>query len=259
MHILLTNDDGIHSPGLAAMAEACLNRGHSVIIVAPAEQQSAASQHITLSSPLLVRSVPWEGADAFAVQGTPADCIRLSRPLSDKPVDFAFSGINDGWNAGSAVFYSGTIAAAREARMCGLKSFAVSIDISASEEMRLHLAFLALDLAEKLQPMEWPRMSLISLNAPSLPPAQLKPLAYAPLSSAYYLDQYEQRISPRNQRYFWLGKGLNTESHLPGTDMDLLEKGHTTLSLIGSWQDDCTWLKQTLGHLPSDNSDVKPD
>ena len=258
MHILLTNDDGVRSAGLASMAAACQDRGHSVVIVAPAEQQSAASQRITISSPLLVRSVPWEGADAFAVQGTPSDCVRLAGQLSDRPVDFVFSGINDGWNASGAVYYSGTVAAAREARMCGLKSVAVSIDVGATEEMRLHLAYLALDLAEKLQPLEWPRMSLLSLNAPALPPVRLKPTVYAPLSNAYFHEQYERRISPRNQCYFWLGKGIGMEPHLPGTDMDLLEKGHVTLSLLGGWQDDSAWLQQTLGQIPPNEPDQGP-
>ena len=246
MHILVTNDDGIQSAGLETLARVCLERGHRVTVAAPATQQSAASQRITISTPLMVREVPWTGARAFAVEGSPADCARLGLRLAEEPADFVLSGINDGENAGCAVFYSGTVAAAREARMCGVKAMAVSLDWRGTEEMRTHLAGLAVRLAEQFQPLEWPRMALLNLNAPALPPEELKPLKVCPLSDAYFLDQFEKRMSPRGQLYFWLGDGMTMEPHRPGTDLDLLEKGHVTLSLLGGWQDDASWLEQNL-------------
>ena len=106
MHFLLANDDGIQAIGLRALSQAILERGHSVVVCAPQTQQSAVSHHITLFAPLMMREVPWEGdnAKAYSVAGTPADCVRIAQMLTDKPFDFAFSGINNGENAGTAVF-----------------------------------------------------------------------------------------------------------------------------------------------------------
>ena len=115
MRILVTNDDGIHSVGLKALAEAAIRRGHQVTITAPNSQCSANSQHITLTQPLLAHEIAWPGATALAIDGTPTDCARIAPFIVDEPFDFCLSGINNGENAGSAVYYSGTVAAAREA------------------------------------------------------------------------------------------------------------------------------------------------
>ena len=151
MHFLLTNDDGIEAVGLKALSIAALERGHKVTVCAPLTQQSAVSHHLTLSAPLIVREMPWENAKAYAVAGTPADCARLGRLLSDEPIDFVLSGINNGENAGTATYYSGTVSAAREARMCNMPSMAVSIRYNADERTRLALARLAITIAERMK------------------------------------------------------------------------------------------------------------
>ena len=250
MHFLLTNDDGIEAVGLKALSAAALERGHTLTVCAPETQQSAASHHLTLSSPLMVREVSWEGAEAYAVAGTPADCARMGLLLSGKPIDYVFSGINNGENAGTAVYYSGTVSAAREARMCNLEAMAVSIMTGADDEMRLHLARLAVRLAEQLQGKPLPRLCLVNLNAPALPPAQWKELRMAPLSDAFFLDSYEKRVSPLGHAYFWLEEGLKIEPHRPGTDMALLEAGHPVLTLLGGYQEENGWLASNLQDLP---------
>lgn len=246
MHFLLTNDDGIEAIGLRALSEAAQERGHTVTVCAPETQQSATSHHLTLSSPLMVRDVPWKGGAAYAVAGTPADCARLGILLSEKPIDFVFSGINNGENAGTAVYYSGTVSAAREARMCNLKSMAVSIMMGADWDMLLHLARMAVEIAEKAAAHEMPRLCLLNLNAPALPPAQWKALRAAPLSDAFYLDSYEKRVSPRGHAYFWLEAGLKIEPHRPDTDMALLNSGHPVLTMLGGYQEENGWLGTNL-------------
>lgn len=188
----------------------------------------------------MMREVPWEGdnAKAYSVAGTPADCVRIAQMLTDKPFDFAFSGINNGENAGTAVYYSGTVSAAREARMLNIPAMAVSIMPHADEAMRLHLARLAVRIAERYQGDALPRLCLINLNAPALPVEQLKPLRIAPLSDAYYLDSYERRVSPHGDVYFWLESGLKIEPHKPGTDMALLNEGHITCTFMGTLTDE---------------------
>ena len=241
MHILITNDDGIHSDGLRALVDAALRRGHRVTVSAPSTQCSANSQHITLTHPLLVHEVPWPGAKMYAVDGTPTDCVRVCPYLLDEPIDFCLSGINNGENAGSAVYYSGTVAAAREAVMCYMPAMAVSIMPKASDAMRKHLADLAVRLAEYFHGTQLPRFTIININAPALPPEELKPLVVCPLSRAYYLDGYEKRISPLGQQYLWLAandtSGVPMEPCEPGSDYDFLRKGHITCTFLGGYQD----------------------
>ncbi len=239
MHILITNDDGITSRGIRALAQAALARGHEVLVSAPAGQCSANSHHITLSTPLMTRKFAWEGAVAHAVEGTPADCVRVAPNFTDKPIDFCLSGINDGENAATGVYYSGTVAAAREARMMYLPSMAVSIERGATEDMLNHLASFAVQLAEYLVTVELPRLMVVNLNAPALPKEQLKPLRLCPLSDAYFIDHYEGRTSPHGQSYYWMCKmpdeGSPYEQPLPGTDLALLQEGHMTCTFLGGY------------------------
>lgn len=249
MHFLLTNDDGIDAIGLKALSAAITEAGHTVTVCAPQSQQSAASHHLTLNAPLMVRETPWEGGEAYALAGTPADCARIGRLLSGQPINFAFSGINNGENAGTAIYYSGTVSAAREARMCGMPAMAVSIMTGASWETLMHLGRLAVRIAEKAARKELPRLGLLNLNAPALPADHWKPLTLAPLSDACYLDSYERRVSPRGQSYFWLEAGLKIEPHRPGTDMALLNDGYPVLSLVGPYLEENGWITENLQEL----------
>ena len=246
MHFLLVNDDGINAIGLKVLSQAALEKGHTVTVCAPQTQQSATSHHLTLATPLLVREVPWEGAKAYAIAGTPADCARLGVLLSDQPIDYVFSGINNGENAGTAVYYSGTVSAAREARMCNLQAMAVSIEAGADLESLTHLARIAVRLAESAARNPLPRLCLLNLNAPALPADQWKDLRVAPLSDAFFMDSYEKRVSPRGHAYFWLEDGLRIEPHRPGTDMAYLNEGHPTLTMLGPCQDSNDWIQDNL-------------
>ncbi len=235
MRLLLTNDDGYDAPGIQSMARAAVRAGHDVTVIAPRTQQSATSHHITLSSPLMVREVEIARASAYAVEGTPADCVRLHTSLCKEKPDFCISGINNGENAGSAVYYSGTVSAAREASMLYLPSMAVSIERNADEDMRLALADIALAAAERLLKNPMPRLCICSINAPAIDPALWKPLTLAPLSQSFYLDGYERRKSPYGATYFWMEAGENCEAHAPGSDLALLQDGYVTCTFIGGF------------------------
>ncbi len=241
MRILVTNDDGVYSVGLKALADAAIKRGHKVTISGPSSQCSANSQHITLTAPLLAHEIPWEGARAFAVDGTPTDCARIAPFMVEDGFDFCLSGINNGENAGSAVYYSGTVAAAREAAMCFMPAMAVSVMPGADDAMRENLADTAVRIAEHFEGVRLPRFTLINLNAPALPPDRLKPLQICPLSRAYYLDGYEKRISPLGQTYYWLKandtSGVPMEQPEPGSDYHYLRQGHVTCTFLGDFID----------------------
>ena len=237
MYILITNDDGIFSPGLSALLDAAAGRGHRVLVCAPAVQQSAASQRINLIDPLMAEPVDlMPGVEAWKVEGTPADCVRIGLELSGGLPDVCLSGINDGENAGCAAYYSGTIGAAREAAMHGIPAFAVSIMRDADAGMNRDLALEALKMAESCDLKAFPRLAVVSLNAPAIPRSQWRGMRLCPLSQAFYLDQYEHRINPRGQHYFWLGKGLPMEAPEPGTDYDLLNRGYATVTVLGGYQ-----------------------
>ncbi len=238
MFILLVNDDGIESIGLRTMIKASVSRGHRVMVCAPAEQQSAASHRIQLNAPIMVKRYPdIEGSEAWAISGTPADCVRMAFELTSEQPDICFSGINDGENAGCAVFYSGTVAAAREAAMHDIPSFALSIMPGWTEPMMEALAEKALDIAEHSMLSGYPRLSVVNINAPAIPPKDWKGIRYCAVSKAYYHDTYERRKSPRGREYFWICAGLPMDDPEPDSDYDLLRKGYVTISVIGGFED----------------------
>jgi len=240
MRILLVNDDGIGSNGLWALACAATARGHRVYICAPSSQQSAASQRITLAEPIYVSPYPAEDSNitAYSIVGTPTDCVRLGLyDLVKEPVDVLISGINNGYNAGMAVHYSGTVGAAREGALNHLHAIAVSIAYRSTQEMIDHLAAYAVETAEKYIALTLPPAAVLNINAPRCDAHMLKRPAFAPLSTANFLDTYIRRESPRAGAYYWLDSGALTEPYTEGSDQDLLDKGHITLTLIGNLAD----------------------
>ncbi|MHC1785883.1 MAG: 5'/3'-nucleotidase SurE [Christensenellales bacterium] len=237
MHLLLSNDDGIFASGLHSLARAAIQRGHQVTICAPATQQSATSHRLTITNSLMAREYAFEGAKAYAVDGSPVDCVRVGRYLAQGPIDFCLAGINDGENIGSALYYSGTAGAAREAAMLNLPAIAVSIGQHASEDMRLHLANVALDLMMQLKDQPLPRLTFCNINAKALPSGDLKPLVLAPISDSFYLDHYIKRINPRGVPYFWIEAGDAMEPAKPGTDVALYQTGHITCTFVGGFSD----------------------
>ncbi|MBQ8080445.1 MAG: 5'/3'-nucleotidase SurE [Clostridia bacterium] len=234
MYAMLTNDDGIASPGLQALRDEGLRRGHRILICAPKEQQSAASQRITLGRPLFVHQTEDSpSVQAWAIDGTPSDCVRVGVELADGKPDFCISGINNGENAGSAVYYSGTVAAAREAAMHHIPAFAASlIAQGATDEMRRALAKKVFDLAENARLDRFPRYGVVNVNAPAIPSEDWGEITLCPLASAYYLDSYERRVSPHGQVYYWLKTGLPMEEPEPGSDYDLLRRGFVTCTVL---------------------------
>ncbi len=235
MHILITNDDGISSVGLRALVEHGLKRGHKITVSAPLTQQSAMSHRLTLFDPLMVKQEYFFGdqVKAYAISGSPADCVRVAGQLTDTPFDFCISGINDGENAGSAIYYSGTFAAAREARMNDIKAMAVSIVAHAEVESIQNLAQKAILFAEHFYEQDIPRLAVININAPNIKPSEVKEMKMCFMSQAFFVDKYVPCKTPRGQDYFWLGKEVKMETPEEGSDYDLLRKGHITCTLIG--------------------------
>ena len=172
--VLITNDDGIDSSGLKALAEA-LKPLADVYVVAPAEEQSGKSQSITFLHPLRVEKRDMKGvAAAYAAHGTPADCIKVGLCILEREgirPDYVISGINLGYNTGLAVYYSGTLAAAREGALNGIKSIALSVGSHMAKEFDYILGMLPMlmEISDKVG-----SDVIVSVNAPEIPANEIK-------------------------------------------------------------------------------------
>ncbi len=240
MHFFLVNDDGISSPGILALLRAAQARGHRVTVCAPATQQSAASQRITLAEPIYVAPYAFDGPDvtAYAITGTPTDCVRLGlQNLTETPVDVLISGINNGYNCGMAVHYSGTVGAAQEGALCSLHAIAASIHHRATQEEIDRLAAFVIATAESYVRLALPPGVLLNINAPTAPGKPWKAPVLAPLCTSNFRDGYIRRESPRAGVYYWLDGSARTDPPCPGSDQDMLSKGHVTLTFMGNPSD----------------------
>ena len=236
MHIFLSNDDGVGAKGIMALYRAAVARGHEVTMCAPRHQQSAAGHRFTLSEPLFANDYPLEHGKGYAVAGAPADCVRIGlQKIVEKPVDVVISGINEGYNAGIATHYSGTVGAAMEGAFHGKPSIAASIHHKATPEMLDHFAQYVIRVAEQYALKPQKRATILNINAPCVEPDQLKEPVYAPLDTAFYLDSYEKRTSPRAGDYYWLEAGSPMEPVDEGSDNWYLERGHITLTIMGNY------------------------
>lgn len=236
MHILLVNDDGISAKGIAALLHEAVARGYQVTVCAPASQQSAASHRITLTEPLFVS--PYEtgyaGVEAYAIKGTPADCVRLGLlgGLARQPVDVVISGINAGYNAGVDVHYSGTVGAAMEGSMCGCRAIAASAQWKAPDTVLRALASLTMDMAQRYCAIDPLPLSVMNINAPAVEPEAWQPTVYAPLNRLCYQDSYQRRESPFGHTYYWLGGFQDEPPVEEGSDLWYLNRGHVTVSML---------------------------
>ncbi|MCC6581474.1 MAG: 5'/3'-nucleotidase SurE [Phycisphaeraceae bacterium] len=238
MKILLTNDDGIGAPGLAALYEALLDLGE-VVVVAPSTVQSATSHAVTFHRPVPT----WTGdirthcgrtlGQGVAVEGWPADCVKIGlSSLNLGPFDVVVSGMNAGANVGVNVLYSGTVAAAREAAIFGLPALAVSLHIGQFSRTRWRHATDAVKpilgqlLRHKLDPH-----TLLNLNVPILDDAdQPRGWRVAPLSSSPLADLYHAEQDAEGRRCFRADSGMRFRHMPPDSDVSLLFEGFGTLT-----------------------------
>lgn len=231
MNILLTNDDGIHAPGLRQIYSALLKAGHQVRVVAPLTEQSAVGHAITLSSPLRMFELNEPGFSGVAVNSTPADCVKfaLSVIFQDTRPDLVFSGINAGPNVGPDVIYSGTVAAATEAAHSGCRALALSFNSRRLPDISRYADF-AVDLAGRVNWSGLAPRTVLNLNFPNLPFEQCKGLRVCPQTKAVWKDSYQQRLDPEGRPYWWISGAIPPEDVAPDTDYALLNAGFITLT-----------------------------
>lgn len=230
MKILLTNDDGIQAVGIRALYKALCGAGHEVRVVAPITEQSAVGHAVTLASPLRVKEFKENGFTGLGVSGTPADCVKLAlSTLLDGAPDLVMSGINSGANVGVDILYSGTVSAATEGALTGLPSLAVSVDDYSPTELSGQGAYAAA-FAAAVPWAEVPRGCVLNLNFPRRPMSETLGLRVCPQTLATYKDWFDERTDPRGRPYYWMDGVIPGAEVAPGTDRDLLSKGHITLT-----------------------------
>ncbi len=230
MNIVLTNDDGIDSRGLSVLYKE-LSKSHAVVVSAPARERSAAGHSLSLHEPMRVKKHPNDyGGTWYAVSGTPADCVKLGllKLLESRP-DLVISGINDGVNDGVNTYYSGTVAAAREACLNGIPAIAVSIDGRNPANYDSAAVFTRL-LAEKMSARGLSRTTLLNVNMPDLPLDGIAGVRFTCLDMACPGDWVEKRRDPRGGAYYWYGYSLPVVIENSGTDREALSRQYISIT-----------------------------
>lgn len=223
--ILLSNDDGVHAQGITELARALTQLG-DVFVVAPEREQSASSHRITLSEPLRHRDL---GNNVHAVDGTPADCVyvalNLTGVLPRRP-SVMVSGINHGLNLGMDVVYSGTVAAAREGALRGLRAIAFSAEPGADmEQVATHATTLVARLLALATPLGAP--VLFNVNYPRQLPRGIKATR---LGRRDYEDIVEMRTDPRGRSYYWIGGPVSAHDNAEGADTTAVDGGYVSIT-----------------------------
>jgi len=228
--ILLTNDDGIYAPGLAAM-ERELGRLGDICVVAPATEQSGVGHSITYLTPLIVKEVfRGEKRWGWAVEGSPADCVKIGiHEFCPRQPDLVVSGINSGLNAGINVLYSGTVAAAIEGAFYGITSVAVSLQFDEHADYD-NAARLATAIIEQIVEKEAPGPQLYNLNIPTAALQGPPHVATVPMNVTRYGDRFERRTDPWGRVYYWLTGGPPQGTSGELTDLSALAEGCVTLT-----------------------------
>ncbi len=234
MRILLTNDDGVHAPGLEVLAEIARKLSDDIWIVAPSEEQSGAGHSLTITRPLRVQQ---HGLQHFAVTGTPTDAVMMAvaKLMKDCPPDLILSGINRGANLGEDVTYSGTVSAAMEGALAGIPSIALS-QVYAREGAGLDVSFDAAaawgeQVIRKITSQPMPPRTLVNVNFPALPADQVHGVKVV---NQGFRDYGRLKIvtntDPRGFEYHWFGLGAAEASPAHSTDLEAVADGYIAIT-----------------------------
>lgn len=252
MHILVTNDDGVHAPGLLALAQAMQLFG-SITVLAPDRNWSASGHVKTMHRPLRLKPTTLDdGTPALACDGAPSDCVAMATlgAIPDR-IDLVVSGINPHANMGNDVTYSGTVTAAMEAVIGGLPGLAFSLaaEDAAPHQYYATAAYVAQRVVHTLlqQGSLQPDM-LLNVNVPNLPIHELQGLFVTRQGTRVYRDALDHRMDPRGRSYYWIGGDMPTGVPDEGTDFGAIARNCVSItplhldmtayrqaSILGAW------------------------
>lgn len=223
--ILVTNDDGVHAPGLKVLERVARALAREVWVVAPETEQSATSHSLTLRRPLRARRL---GPRRFTVDGTPTDCVLVAhhRLMAERPPDLVLSGINQGANLGEDVTYSGTVAAAMEAAILGIRAVALSqmrrgdgpIDWRTAERF-------GPDILRNLAGLPWGADLLVNVNFPPLGPEEVSGVRACRQGRRDEGTTVSEGVDPSGRPYLWIGDFLSDRSSQHDTDLAAVMEG----------------------------------
>ncbi len=244
LRILISNDDGIHAPGVKVLERVARRLGGEVWVVTPETEQSAASHSLTLRRPLRVRKVKGR---RYAVDGTPTDSVLLgiNEVMKDRRPDLVLSGVNRGGNLGEDVTYSGTIAAAMEGTLLGVRSIAFSQMCDDGRPVHWATAERWAEVViRKFATVDWPTNVLINVNFPDVAADKVKGIEIVRQGQRKIGGQYDCGTDPRGEKYFWIGSQRNEDVFRRGTDLEAVNRGMISV----------TPLALDLTHMPTLNS-----
>ena len=228
--ILVTNDDGIHAPGIHALERIAKGLSQDVWVVAPESEQSATSHSLTLRRPLRVRHF---GERRLAVDGTPTDCVLVAhhKLMGEKVPDLVLSGVNHGGNLGEDVTYSGTVAAAMEGTVLGMPSIAFSQIRPADQPAQWQTAeHFAPDIIRRLASVAWPKDVLFNVNFPALPPEQVTGMVVCRQGQRDLGTELVDGVDPGGRPYIWIGQFQSDDTSQQDSDLAAVAQGAISIT-----------------------------
>lgn len=233
--ILISNDDGVHAPGIKALANALTSVG-DCLVVAPSEEQSGVSHAITIRHPVRALKVPFEVDDgpltAYAVTGTPVDCVKLAiDQLLDRTPDLVVSGINQGPNAAINTIYSGTVSAALEGAILGINSIAFSLNAWHDGNFDAGRSFIQ-RIVRSVLANPLPAGVLLNVNIPDLPANEIKGISVTRQAESRWQESFVERFDPMNKPYYWIAGQFIDLDEGEDTDLAALREGYISLTPI---------------------------
>ncbi len=238
LHILITNDDGIHAEGIKQLVRALerSDRNYRITVVAPDRERSAVGHAITMHKPLRAEEVQVNDDSklkGWAVNGTPSDCVKLAvEAILDHKPDLVISGINRGSNLGTDVLYSGTVSAAVEGMIQGISSLAVSLTGKGEETDFIYAARFICSLVPLLEQSGLDNSTLLNINVP-VDTASIKGFRVTSLGSRRYCNTFEQRTDPRGMHYYWMaGEVVDDDPESGDSDTRAIRDQYVSLTPI---------------------------
>lgn len=230
--ILVTNDDGIGSPGIKLLEEIARDLSPDVWVVAPEQEQSASSHSLTTRRPLRMSEL---ANRRYAVDGTPTDCVMLAikHLLRERRPDLVLSGINGGGNVGEDLTYSGTVAAAMEATLLDIPAIALSQHFVDGETIPWSTAAnFAPEVIRRLTRLPWPEHTLMNVNFPAAMPEGVHGIAVTSQGKRAIADNLTERLDPRGKPYYWIGPVREDGIAEPGTDLAAINENRVSVTPI---------------------------
>jgi 5'-nucleotidase len=252
MRILLANDDGVFAPGIRSLFKE-LSPSYETLIIAPLEERSTTGHSLSLDKPLRLEKLE---NNIYGCSGFPGDCVLmgLGHVMKNNRPDVVVSGINRGANLGQDLYYSGTIAAAREAAFHNVPSIAVSLVFnSVADEHRYDVAakVISFCLAEGLY-KHCPPLTLLNINVPNIPLNEIKGCKFTEIGFRNYSEEIHARVDARNREYFWIAGLYEGHNNNPDSDSTAVHDGYVAITphaLVDRCSRDYSELKMSIERL----------